>query len=374
MAKTYRKLFDQIITFDALYLAYRKARRGKRKSWPCRHFEKDLEGELIQLQNELIWGEYKTGPYRSFYVSEPKRRRITALKYFRDRVVQNAIVEVIEPIWEARFISDNYACRPGKGTHAGADKAQAMLRKCQEAHGKVFVLKADISKYFASIDHDILLDLIRKRIVDDRLMTVIENIIRSYSEPGTPGKGLPIGNLTSQLFANLYLDALDHWAKDVRRERCYARYMDDFVFIHPDKRHLQALRIDCERWLADELQLNTNHKTQVFPVARKGGRGLHFLGFHLWPNGRRLRRASLKRFGRQVKQWQKQFASGQIDLALVRENLHSWVNHARHGEAVPALSQRLKHATFRRTDNGRLNARARNCSRNARRVGKTKEA
>ena len=367
MAKTFTGLFEEIITFDSLHAAYLRARKGKRKSWPCRHFERDLECNLIQLQNELIWDEYQCGGYRSFYVTEPKRRKITALKLFRDRVIQQAIMAAVEPIWEARFIAHSYACRIGKGTHAGADKAQEMLRQCLHQHGVVYVLKADIRKYFASIDHEILLALLRKRIADRRLMFVIEKIIQSYSEPGTPGKGLPIGNLTSQLFANIYLDALDQWMKRRRQERWYARYVDDFIVMHPDKRHLQALRIDAEAWLADNLKLQTNHKTFVFPVRHHGGRGLDFLGYHLWPNARRLRKASLQRLSRQLKEWQSEYASGQIDLAHVRENLHSWTNHARHGNAIPAVAAMLKRANFRRCPDGSHGTRRRS-SRNSRRV------
>ena len=378
MAKTFNGIFEQIITFDALYQGYLSARKGKRKSWPCRHFEKDLEGNLIQLQSDLIWGQYQCGPYRSFYVTEPKRRKITALKLFRDRVVQHAIVSAIEPIWEARFVGHSYACRVGKGTHAGANEAQEMLQECLRKHGRVYVLKADIRKYFASIDHDILLQLLRKRLADRRLMAVIENIVRSYSEPETPGKGLPIGNLTSQLFANIYMDAFDQWMKCRKREHWYIRYMDDFVVIHPDKRHLQALRIDAERWLADNLDLSTNHKTSVFPVSHSGGRGLDFLGYHLWPNARRLRRASLRRFGRQLKQWQADYAGGEIDLADIRQNLHSWVNHARHGNAVQAIASMLNKTTFRRSADGYResgpDAGRRNSSRNPRRVGTKKAA
>ncbi|MCK7542963.1 reverse transcriptase/maturase family protein [Marinobacter bryozoorum] len=376
MAKTYNGLFEEIITFESLYGAYLRARKGKRKSWPCRHFEQDLEGNLIQLQNELIWGKYQTGPYRSFYVTEPKRRKITALKLFRDRVVQHAIVGAIEPIWERRFIGHSYACRPGKGTHCGAATAQRMLQQCLRKHGKVYVLKADISKYFASIDHDILLSLLRKRIADARLMSVIEDIIRSYSEPESPGKGLPIGNLTSQLFANLYLDAFDDWIKCRRRERWYVRYMDDCIVVHHDKRHLQALRIDCQRWLSDNLDLATNRKTDVFPVAHHGGRGLDFLGFHLWPDGRRLRKASLRRFRRQVRQWQSLYESGDIDLSDIRLELHSWANHAKHGDALPAVAAILNQSPFRRhpDDSRRPNVRRRNSSRNPRRVGAAKAA
>ena len=123
--KTHTHLFEHVVTFDALHAAYLRARRGKRRAWPCRSFERDLEGNLIQLQNELIWGQYRIGGYRPFEVHEPKTRTITALVEFRDRVVQHALMAVLEPLWEASFINASFACRVGKGTHAGADHADA---------------------------------------------------------------------------------------------------------------------------------------------------------------------------------------------------------------------------------------------------------
>lgn len=370
MAKTYNHLFEKIIGFDDLYNAYLKARRGKRKSWPCRVFERDLEAELIQLQNELIWGEYQCGPYRSFHVSVPKRRKITALQNFRDRVVQNAVVTVIEPIWERRFIQHTYACRAGKGTHSGANTAQTMLKACLMKHGKVYALKADISKYFASIDHSILKTLVRKRISDNRLLEVIDNIIDGYHEPETPGIGLPIGNLTSQLFANIYLDALDQFVKCRKQEKWYIRYMDDFVVVHSDKSHLQSLRLDIERFLSDNLHLSTNHKTSVFPIAHHHGRGLDFLGFHLWPNARRLRKASLKRFRQRVRQWQSEYTRGEIEIRDISEQMHSWTNHARHGNALPAIEHILSNAYFRRPADVRINRKPRHGTRRRHRASR----
>lgn len=348
VAKTYTGLFERIITFDALYQAYLSARKGKRKSWACRHFEKDLEGNLIQLQNELMWGEYRTGGYRYFLVHEPKTRQVAALQDFRDRVVQHAIMAVIEPIWESRFISHSYACRVGKGTHAGANQVQAMMRECLRKHGKLYALKADIRKYFASINHAKLKLLLRKRIADQALMNVLDNIIDSYSEYGRPGQGLPIGNLTSQLFANIYLDDFDQWIKCRRQERWYARYMDDFVVLSHDKQHLHALRLDAERWLGDNLALETNHKTGVFPVAHQCGRGLDFLGYHLWPDRRRLRKASLRRFKRRVRKLQRDYAAGTANLADIHQQLNSMIAHARHGDAMPVIKKTLNSAIFRR--------------------------
>lgn len=346
--KTHNGLFEYIITFDALYKAYRSARKGKRKSWPCRYFERDLEGNLIQLQNELIWGTYRVGGYKSFLISEPKVRKITALVEFRDRVVQHALMAVLEPIWERSFITHSYACRVGKGTHAGADYAQQAMRECLQKHGKLYALKADVRKYFQSINHESLKRLLRRKISDAKILELLDRIVDSYSEPGTPGVGIPIGNLTSQLFANIYLDALDQHVNCRLSERWYVRYMDDFVVLHYDKQHLQALRLSIEVWLADNLQLELNHKTGVFPIATTHGQGLDFLGYHMWPHKRRLRKGSLCRFKRRVRSLQKKYADNRVDFPEIHQQLTSWVAHAKHGDALPAISQYLKKHPFRR--------------------------
>lgn len=346
--KTHSGLLEDIVSFDALHAAYVRARRGKRRSWACRMFERNLEGNLIQLQNELIWGMYQVGPYRSFMVHEPKTRAITALQMFRDRVVQQALVAVLDPLWERSFISDSYACRLGRGAHKGANRSQAMMRDCLRRHGALYALKADVSKYYASVEHGALKRIIRRKISDARVLALIDGIIDSHHEPGRPGRGVPIGNLTSQLFANVYLDQLDHYIKQQRRERWYVRYMDDFVVLHPDKQYLQALRLDIERFLGEQLGLSLNHKTGVFPIAAQCGRGLDFLGYHLWPHKRRLRKASLKRLKRRVRRTAKLYAAGQLTMADVNAKLHSMIRHAHHGEAHGAVRKILSTTQFAR--------------------------
>lgn len=331
--KTHGYLFEQYVTFDALYDAYRAARKGKRTSPACLQYEQRLEENLIDLQNRLIWGEYRTGPYRYFYVEEPKRRRITALLHFEDRIVQQAMHAVLEPLWERRFIADSYACRAGRGTHAAADKAQAMLRECLHRHGRIYVLKADIAKYFASIDHGVLKRLVRRAIKCPRTLALLDDMIDSYSEPGQPGKGLPIGNLASQLLANVYLNELDQYVKCQLGEHWYCRYMDDFIIVHPDKTRLHKLRIHLEWWLAEHLRLDTNHKTSVFPVHPRHGRGLDFVGYHLWPHKRRLRKASVRRFKRRVRRLRRQYAAGEVTARDVQLQLNSWLAHASHANA-----------------------------------------
>ena len=326
-------IFDQYANFDALYAGYLNARRGCRDSHACMRFELHLEENLIELLNHLHWGSYTTGPYRHFYVHEPKTRRITALTQFRDRVLQHAMYAVLEPLWESRFISDSYACRAGKGTHRAADKAQAMLGECLRKHGNIYVLKADIAKYFASIDHRVIKRLIRRAIKCGRTLTLLDDMIDSYSEPGRPGKGMPIGNLISQLLANVYLDALDQYVKCRLGERWYCRHMDDWLIIGPDKQHLHKRRVELEWWLAEHLELETNHKTSVFPVHPVQGRGLDFVGYHMWPHKRRLRKGSMKRFKRRVRHLRRRYANGEMTITDVQQQLNSWLAHASHANA-----------------------------------------
>jgi RNA-directed DNA polymerase len=341
--KTYGGLFEQVYDFEALHAAYRRARAGKRDQVEVQKFEQDLEGNLIQLQNELIWGTYQTGRYRTFIVNEPKERVVSALP-FRDRVVQHALVAVIEPIWEARFIADNYACRPGRGTHRGADRAEAMLRKVKREHGKVFVLKGDVAKYFPSIDHEILKALFAKRIRCRRTTALLSDIIDSSNQVNERfGVGVPIGNLVSQLAANVYLHELDLFAKHDLRERHYIRYMDDFVVVHHDKEHLHRLLARIEAFLAERLRLATNRKTQVFPVGLLRGRALDFLGYQIWPTHRRLRRDSITRIGRSLRALRRYYAQGRVSLTRVQQSVQSWCEHASH-----ASTYRLRMAVLGR--------------------------
>jgi retron-type reverse transcriptase len=332
MAKTHNQIFERIYGFDDLYEAYIRARKGKRNRQEVLEFEQNLEGNLIQLQNDLIWGEYRTGTYRQFFIQEPKLRQVAALP-FRDRVVQHALVAAIEPIWESRFIYDSYACRPGRGTHRGADRAQEMMRKVKRQHGRIYALKADISKYFANINHATLKRMLHKKISCRRTLNLIDEIIDSTNALSDRyGVGLPIGNLTSQLWANVYLDELDRFVKHTLRESYYIRYMDDFVVIHHDKSHLQRVRADIESYLIDHLQLKTNSKTQVFPVSNIGGRALDFLGYRIWPTHRKIRKSSIGRITRTLRKMRKWYAQGRITITKIQQSITSWIEHARHAD------------------------------------------
>lgn len=350
--KTFRGMWPQIIDFGSLYQAYIRARRGKRTRAAVQQFELDLEGNLIALQNELIWGEYRTGRPHRFRVYEPKLREVVSLP-FRDRVAQHSLVAAIEPCWERGFIHDSYACRPGRGIHRCADRVQAMMRRVHRQHGHVYALKADVRQYFASIDHAALKALIRRKVACDRTLRLCDEIIDSWAQRVTlEPRGLPIGNLTSQLWANVYLDALDQHVKHGLRVAHYVRYMDDFVVLSHDKAWLQALRIDLERWLADRLGLELNHKTQVFPIGVQSGRGLDFVGYRIWPDHRRLRKSSVRRMRRSLKRMQRMYSRGEITLAEVRQSVQSWVAHASHADTAGLRESLLSSATFQRVAEG----------------------
>lgn len=351
VAKTYNNLFAQIYSFEALHAAYLRASKGKREKGGVQEFEFDLEGNLIALQNELIWGTYRVGKYHQFDVYEPQKRPIAALP-FRDRVVQHAIVAVLDPLWERGFIADSYACRKNRGTHRGADRAQAMLRQVKREHGNVVVFKADIKKYFASITHATLKTLFRKRIACKKTLALLDHIIDSANtlDGCVYGRGVPLGNLTSRLGANLYLHELDLFVKHALREPNYVRYMDDFVIIHHDKAHLQRVRILVEDFLDQHLRLKTNQKTQIFPLGLVRGRALDFLGYRIWCTHRRLRKSSIKRIYHTLRRLRGQYADGKVSLERIGQSVQSWVAHAAHANAKALRESVLKKFVFIRSN------------------------
>ena len=278
------ELFEEAFSLENLIGAYCRARRGKQKRDEVVRFGWNLEANLLKLRAELLSGSYAHGPYRRFVVSDSKRREIKAAP-FCDRVVHQAIIAALEPLFERRFVFDSYACRRGKGTRAALSRFEKYLRLSR------YALTMDVSKYFASIDHSILLSLLRTCVRDERMRALLKIIVESAED--RPGTGIPIGNLTSQLFANVYLDELDQYVKHVLRARRYVRYMDDFVILHDDKAHLHALKGEIAAFLATRLRLIAHpRKAQVAPTSR----GIEFLGYRVFPHHRLLRKSTVKRF------------------------------------------------------------------------------
>ena len=333
--KTIRNVFEQICSFENLYQAFQKARRGKRYREYAVEFENRLEENLLRLGEELRTGSYIPGEYRIFYIHEPKRRLISAAP-FRDRVVHHALIGVIEPIIDKKLIEDTYACRNGKGTHKAIDRCQYFLQRFD------WVLKCDIRKYFSSIDYLILIDQLTLYIKDKRTLNLIETIIHHSNEqefilgwfPGddllTPlerKRGIPIGNLTSQFFANFYLNEFDHFIKQELGCKGYVRYMDDFVIFGDSKENMFEIRTKIKEYLI-ELRLRLHPKKQeIFPAQN----GLPFLGFYLFRDRRRLLRSGIIRFNLRVKKQMFALSTGRMSLFEFKQSLMSWIGHAKHG-------------------------------------------
>lgn len=352
--KTYRNLYPQVYDFENLYRAYRKARRGKRGRAEVVRFEARVEDELFRLQTELRNETYQPGRYRHFYIYEPKKRKISAAP-FRDRVAHHALVAVIEPIFERRFIFDSYACRVGKGTHRALARCTEFVRQYR------YVLQCDVAKFFPTIDHAILLEILGRTIADRQVMNLCAKIVASGAGvldserelhwfPGDDlfaplrPQGLPIGNLTSQFWANVYLNELDQYIKRQLKCRAYVRYADDLLLFHNDKAVLHAWLADLRAVAATHLRLLLHPaKCQVFPTAT----GVPFLGFRHFTAYRRLKRPAVVRFRRRLRRMQAGYAAGTISFKQIGDSIRSWCAHAAHGSTYRLRNQILRQAVFR---------------------------
>ncbi|MBU1348721.1 reverse transcriptase/maturase family protein [Patescibacteria group bacterium] len=283
-------LFERICLPANLFAAWEKFRRGKRSKPDVMLFEYRLEDNIFALCEELSGGRYRHGPYVPFTISDPKRRSIHKATV-KDRVVHQAIANVVEPIFERRFIHDSYSCRVGKGTHAAVKRLRTFLRQASMNDTRtVYTLKCDVRRFFASVDHGILLSLLAKRIEDDRVMLLLRDIVGSFST--APGLGIPLGNLTSQLFANIYLHELDRYVKHDLREEYYLRYCDDFVTLGSHRRHLEDIAPRIDGFLRDRLRIRL-HPGKV--SIRSWRQGVDFLGYVLMPHCTVLRTKTARR-------------------------------------------------------------------------------
>jgi retron-type reverse transcriptase len=343
MPKSFSRLWERIIDFENLYHAFREASTGKRYRWESLKFKNNLEENLITLQNELIWDMYKPEQYRQFIIKEPKQRLISA-PTFRDRVVHHALCQIIEPIFENRMIYETFACRRWKGTHAAMYHTQKYARAAQRKWGEYYVLKCDIKSFFPSVDHDILMDIIRRYISDKKTMNLIGVIIRSYESPHQDGKGIPIGALTSQLGANIVLMPFDHWIKEENHVEFYTRYMDDFVILHHDKQYLWELLCKIENYLCDNLKLNLNPKTGIFP----GKTGIDFCGYRIWPTHIKPRKSTLKRAKKRLRKMARMYRTNPEILEHAKASIMSFLGYIRHCQGWRSTKSLLESIVFKR--------------------------
>lgn len=338
--KRFKHLYEQIIDYENLWVAYLNARKGKRYRREVLEFSNNVEGNLVQIQNELIYKTYEIGRYREFYIHEPKKRLIMALP-FKDRVVQWAVYQTLYPLLDKQFIKDSYACRKGKGAQRAINRLQYWSRKLERSHEKPYCLKLDISKYFYRIDHDVLLNILGRKIKDSDLMWLLSAVIRSDETPfGVPlgdhqfendrihDIGMPIGNLVSQLFANLYLNELDQYAKHEMKIRHYIRYMDDVVILHHDKKELHRILEEIELFLSYELKLQLNNKTSIRPIKD----GIEYVGYRIWTTHKKLSKKTAKKMKKRLKYLRKSFSRGEISVQDTRSTVASYLGLMKHAD------------------------------------------
>ena len=340
-------MYSTLTSWENLLLAYRKASKGKRGHPNVAEFEHRFEDHLFELQDELLDFSYSPGKYRSFHIHEPKRRLISAAP-FRDRVVHHALCNLIEPIFERSFINDSYANRVGKGTHRALNRAQEFARRYP------YVLQCDLRQFFPSIDHAILRQEIFRKITDesvrwlcDSIMQSGEKILRDEYEmvyfagddPSTGSgqglfavnrpRGLPIGNLTSQFWANVYLNPFDHFVKRELRCKAYLRYVDDFLLFAEDKKTLNQWKQAIGSRLA-RMRLTIHPHAQARPVSE----GITFLGFRIFPQKRRLKHQKGLYYQRKLHGMVSAYANGNLSLDEMTASVQGWVNHIRYGNTV----------------------------------------
>ncbi len=343
--KTYYNLYDKITTFDNLLCAARKAEKGKRYHQNVAAFNLHLEEELLQLRSELQSKTYQPGAYRSFMICDPKERLISAAPY-RDRVVHHALMNVTAPLFERTFIADTYANRKGKGLHAAIERYQQYAKRFP------YVLKCDIRKFFPSIDHEILKQELRWKIACPDTLWLVDLIIDNSNPqeehevyfPGddlfTPSqrrRGLPIGNLTSQWWGNIYLNRFDHFVKEALQVPGYIRYVDDFVLFGKTATQLHYWKHEISSYLSGFRLLLHPHKSQIFQTDK----GLSFLGFRVFPQYRFVLRKKTRRYVRFLRTKLALRHTNALPPDRLEGALNSWLGHLRFGK-----SRRLEYRIF----------------------------
>ncbi len=324
--KPYRNLWQELCSNENLQLAFRKARKHKTLKPYVIEFEKTLEENIALLRTELLLHSYRPKPLETFILRDPKTRKISKSD-FRDRVVHHAICNIIEPIFEKTFIHDSYANRIGKGTLKAIERFDHFQRKISKNNTtKCFALKADIKHYFERVDHNILIKIIEKRIKDKKVIWLIKQILKNH-QTKEQNKGMPLGNLTSQFFANVYLNELDYFVKYILKIKQYIRYVDDFVILHQSRIKLEQHKNEIACFLKNNLKLELHpDKSQIINPQE----GLAFLGLRIFPNHKLLKKNNLRKFNKKLEMLCSQYYANAVDYDKIYDFLEGWMAYAKH--------------------------------------------
>ena len=322
--KTYNNLWEELCSYENLELAFRKARKHKTLKPYVIEFEKNLNENLLQLRAELLMLTYKPKPLETFILRDPKTRKISKSD-FRDRVVHHALCNIIEPIFEKVFIFDSYANRKGKGTLKALQRFDYFKRKVSKNNTKqCFVLKADIRHYFDTVDHEVLVEIIKRKIKDKNVIWLIKTILQNHKTTEV-GKGMPLGNLTSQFFANVYLDKLDYFVKNKLKARYYTRYVDDFVILENKKGILLEYKQRINEFLRTiKLELHPD-KSKIIELKQ----GISFLGFRVFYHHKLLKKSNILQMEKRLMELKEDFDNNKIDYNGVYASVEGWLAYAK---------------------------------------------
>ena len=328
--KVFHTLYLKIISIENLFQAWGEFKKDKRRKKDVQFFEINLEDNLFGLHKKLKSGNYRHGKYTAFNIYDPKLRHIHKAQV-HDRIIHHAVVSILEPIFDETFIYDSYSCRVNKGTHRAVKRLFRLVRKVSKNYRKdCFILKLDIKKFFESVDHAILLSIIKRKIKDEDLLWLLGNILKSFSK----GKGIPIGNLTSQLFANIYLNELDQFVKHRLKVRYYLRYADDFVILGSDLNKLIKHTSILAVFLRDNLNLDLHSKKIII---RKYTRGIDFLGYVVLPHYRLPRAKTRRRVFKKLKE--------KVNSSSFEQSLHSYLGYLSHANSFE-LTREIKNLVW----------------------------
>jgi retron-type reverse transcriptase len=330
-------LYEKIIAVENLDLADKKARRGKLRSYGVRRHDKNREANILALHEALKNKTFKTSPYETFIIHDPKEREIYRLPYYPDRIVHHAIMNLLEPIWCSVFTTDTFSCIKGRGINGCMKKVDHALKDVENTR---YCLKIDIRKFYPSINHETLKRIVRYKIKCPDTLRLLDQIIDSAA-------GVPIGNYLSQYFANLVLAYFDHWVKEEMHIKYYFRYADDMVFLHSNKQHLHDIFTQVNRYLSEELLLTVKGNYQVFPITEsrydKTGRGLDFVGYVFY-HGQKLIRKSIKQnFCRAAAMLNKKPSISDKDY---KQGICSWLGWAKHSNSKHLLQTIIKPSLY----------------------------
>lgn len=335
----YKELCEEACSYDNLNTAYTKAIKGNKKyKTEAVEFGMAKQYNLVNIWREIRDDTYKVGGYNQFYVSEPKIRLISAPQ-FRDKVVQFAIHDALEKVYENIFIKDSYACRKGKGSHRAANQVQHYMRLCKWKYRDGWIVKLDVRKFFYSIVRDLIKSIVAEKLPFPKFLNILYKIIDSSPEGDI---GIPLGCVTSQDLSGIHMTKLDNYCKRFLGIKWYVRYADDVICVVENKKQAQELRENMKWYLKEHLQLETNEKTQIYPMAQ----GVDAYGYRIYTTHMLVRNQSKRKMKRRIKSMDKKLQDGELELAYVQQCVNSWLGHARHSNSYNLCKKIFKNYPY----------------------------